>query len=196
MNRITNPKSKSIMIAIALLLGVMITGCAAIKSGAHQDESVSFDNYQTFAWIADDPLTLGAGETSPLSPLSQKNVTEALKNELRAKGFRHVMERDQADFVLSYTLGTREKIDDTSYPSDYRGTSGWHLFGRYYHTTKVRHYKYTEGTLGVDIFDGGSKQPVWHGWASKEILISDRENPTPAIREAVAEILGHFPSAR
>ncbi len=101
-------------------------GCATVKSGAHHDELASFDNYQSFAWIA-----------------------------------------DQADFVVAYTVGTREKIVSTSYPTTYQGDWGWHLYGRYYYQTEVEHRTYTEGTLGIDIFDGKSKEPVWHGWASK-----------------------------
>ena len=194
MNRIANFKSRSLMIATALFLGAVLTGCATIKTGAHQDESASFRTYQTFAWIADNPLILGDGEATAVSPLSQKKITGAIESELRAKGFRYSTDRDQADFVLSYTVGTREKLEARSYPSGYRGSWGWHMYGLYYYTTEVDHRTYTEGTLGIDIFDGNSKQPVWHGWASKTILASDRENPSPAIREAVAGIFTHFPS--
>ena len=195
MNKITNIKKGSPVIVAALLLGAVLTGCTTIKTGSHQDESVSFSSYQTFAWIADNPLILGDGEASPVSPLSQKKITHAIESELRAKGFTYSTKRDQADFVLSYTVGTREKIEARSYPSAYRGTWGSHMYGRYYYTTEVDHRTYTEGTLGIDIFDGNSKEPVWHGWASKTILTSDRENPSPAIREAVAGIFKHFPSA-
>ncbi len=195
MNKIIDFKSTSAMIAIALLLGTILTGCATIKTGSHQDESASFSSYQTFAWIADNPLILGDGEASSVSPLSRKKITDAIESELRAKGFRYSTDRDRADFVLSYTVGTREKIEARSYPSGYRGTWGWHMYGSYYYMTEVDHRTYTEGTLGIDIFDGNSKQPVWHGWASKTISTSDRKNPSPAIREAVAEIFKHFPSA-
>ena len=195
MNKKTNFKSRFTTIAITLLFGGMITGCATIKTGSHQDESASFSNYETFAWIADDPFILGEGEASPVSPLSQKKITDEIERELRAKGFRYSTIRDQADFVLSYTVGTREKIEERSYPMAYQGKWGWHMYGRYYYTSEVDHRAYTEGTLGIDIFDGNSKQPVWHGWASKTISSSDRDNPTPAIREAVAGVLKHFPSA-
>jgi hypothetical protein len=53
---------------------------------------------------------------------------------------------------------------------------------------------YQEGTLAIDIFDGGTRQPVWHGRASKEIHGTDVEDPGPVIRAAVAAILKKFPS--
>lgn len=193
MNKVTTIKLQRGTVAVVLLLGALLTSCASIRTGSHQDESVSFSQYRTFAWIADNPLILGAGEQPPISPLSQKKITQAIEDELSNKGFTYLADPDQADFVLSYTLGTRERIDATSYPSAYSGDWGWHLHGRYYYQTEVVHRSYTEGTLGLDIFDGNTKQPIWHGWASKTISTSDRENPSESIQKAVAAIIERFP---
>jgi len=193
MNKVTTIRSHRRTVAVALLLGALLTGCATIRTGSHQDESVSFSQYRTFAWIADNPLILGAGEQPAISPLSQKKIVQAIEDELSNKGFTYLANADQADFVMSYTVGTREKIDATSYPSAYRGEWGWHLHGRYYYQTEVVHRTYTEGTLSIDIFDGNTKQPIWHGWATKTISTSDRENPSPSIQKAVAGIIEQFP---
>lgn len=194
MNNVITIRQHRGAIAAVLLLGALLSGCATIKTGSHQDESASFSNYRTFGWIADDPLILGVDEQSPISPLSQKKIIEAIEDELSNKGFSYLANPDQADFVVSYTVGTREKIVANSYPSAYRGTWGWHMYGRYYYTTEVVHRTYTEGTLGIDIFDGSTKQPVWHGWATKTILTSDRENPSASIQKAVAGIIERFPA--
>ena len=47
----------------------------------------------------------------------------------------------------------------------------------------------------VDVFPSGgkSKEPAWHGWASKSVTSADRNNPSPAIQEAVAAIIKRFP---
>lgn len=175
------------------LVGIVLIGCVTIRAGSHHDESVSFSDYRTFAWIADDPLIRGAGDQSPISPLSQKKIVQAIENELGNKGYEQTAKRNQADFVVSYTVGTRERIDATSYPSGYYGDWGWHLHGRYYYRAEVVHRTYTEGTLGIDIFDGKTKQPIWHGWATKKILTSDRDDPSPAIQKTVARIIEQFP---
>ena len=195
MNKATTIRPHRATVAVVLLLGALLTGCASIKTGSHQDESVSFNQYRTFAWIADNPLILGAGDQLPISPLSQKKIVQAIEDELSNKGFTYLANPDQADFILSYTVGTREKIDATSYPSAYIGKWGWHMYGRYYYQTEVAHHSYTEGTLGLDIFDGNTKQPIWHGWATKTISTSDRENPSPSIQKAVAAIIEQFPPA-
>jgi len=165
-----------------LLLGLLLSGCATIKTGSHRDETASFDDYRTFSWIADNPMILGRGDSPSVSPLTQKKIVDAIAGELTRKGFVYAADRSAADFVLSYTIGTRERIEATSYPSAYQGAWGWHLYGRYYYDIEVEHRMYTEGTLGVDVFDGKSKQPVWHGWASKTISTSDREDPSSSIQ--------------
>lgn len=179
---------------IFLLSGVFLSGCATIESGSHHDVTASFDNYKTFSWIADQPMITGSGEDAAVSPLTQKKIVDAIEAELERKGFVYLANRESADFVLSYTVGTRDKIEPTSYPSVYRGAWGRrHLYGPDYYEADVVLYTYTEGTLGVDVFDGGSKEPVWHGWAKKTISTSDRQDPTPSIEKAVVAVFNEFP---
>ena len=94
------------------------------------------------------------------------------------------------------TAANREKIVSTSYPTTYQGAWGWRLYGRYYYQTEVEHRTYTEGTLGIDIFDGKSNEPVWHGWASKSVTSADRNDPSPAIQKAVTAIIKRFPPSK
>ena len=189
-----NPRWRNLV--VVFLLGAFLTGCATVKSGAHHDELASFDDYQSFAWIADNPLILGDSDQPPISPLARKEIVRSIKDELTGKGFNYLQNPDQADFVVAYTVGTREKIVSTSYPTAYRGAWGWHLYGRYYYQTEVEHRTYTEGTLGIDVFDGKSKEPVWHGWASKSVTSADRNDPSPAIQKAVAAIIKRFPPSK
>ncbi len=176
-----------------LVFAMLLSSCSSIQTGSHHDESATFSHYRTFAWIAYDPLILGMREQPTISPLSKKKIVQAIEGELINKGYVYVTNPDTADFILSYTVGTRDKIDTMSYPSVYRAGWDWHTYGRDFHQSKVIHRSYTEGTLAIDIFDGKSKQPVWHGWASKTISTSDRENPSPAIQKAVAQVIDQFP---
>ena len=188
----TNGRSLRLMVAL-LMLGALLTGCSTMRSGAHHDEAASFDHYRSFAWIAGDPLIVGEGEQPAISPLAKKKIVQAIENELGTKGFAYSENPDQADFVVAFTVGTRDKITARSYPTRYYGTWGWHLYGRYYYQTEVVQHSYTEGTLGIDIFDAKTKQPVWHGWASKTVTSADRNDPSPAIKSAVAAIIKRFP---
>lgn len=179
--------------AAFLLLTLLLSSCATIKTGSHRDESASFEGYRTFSWIADNPMIVGQGASATVSPLTQEKIKDAIVGELTRKGFDYTQNRNEADFVLAFTVGTRERIEATSYPSAYRGAWGWHLYGRHYYDIEIEHRMYTEGTLGVDVFDGETKQPVWHGWASKTISTSDRKDPTPSIAKAVTALFANYP---
>jgi hypothetical protein len=111
-----------------------------------------------------------------------------------------VQNPEDADFVLAFTVGSREEIKVDSYPSTsggYYGVGGpnrWGgaYYGGYYGTeTTVR--QYTKGMLAVDIFDVKERRPVWHAVATKTIHESDRENIVETVELAVNSILGGFP---
>lgn len=116
-------------------------------------------------------------------------IREAIEAELAVKGYTSVAAPAEADFVVAFTVGTRERIDATSYPVAYRGPWRWNWYAA---ETDLRVYR--EGTLSIDIFDGATKQPVWHGRARKAITSSDVSDPGPVIKQGVMSILKQFPS--
>ncbi len=193
MNTMLNKSSRLWMLLAVLILALGLSACSTLRTGAHYDQTADLSGYRSYSWIAANPLILGDGERSQISPLTQSYIIRAVAVELENKGYVFANSPGEADFIVSYTVGTREKIDSHSYPVVYQGNWGWHLYGRLYYTSEVHHRSYTEGTLSIDIFDGKSNQPIWHGWASKTITDADRKEPSPVIKEAVAQILESFP---
>jgi hypothetical protein len=128
-----------------------------------------------------------------ISPLTQSKIQDAIRIELEKQGFEFRDDRDEADFVVAYTVGARDKVRIDSYPADYRGRWGWHVDYSYYFVREVSAHTYTQGTLGVDIFDNDSNKPVWHGWAEKTITASDRADPSKTINVGVAKLFESFP---
>ncbi|HZW60230.1 MAG TPA: DUF4136 domain-containing protein [Woeseiaceae bacterium] len=175
-----------------LILTGLLCACATIRSGSHYDESNDFDRYRTFSWIADDPY-VGRDAALNVSPLTQRKIQQAIRDQLEFKGYTFVDDRDTADFVVSYTIGSREKFTASSYPIAYRGSWSWDMHDRYYRVGEYVEHSYTEGTLGVDIFDAATKQPVWHGWAQKTITQGDRDDPSVAIQDGVQRLFESFP---
>ncbi len=174
------------------LLTLLIGACATIQTGSHYDETTNFAEYRSFSWIDEDPYI--TGEASLLvSPLAQQQIKDAIQIQLQQKGYSFTQDRGNADFVVSYTVGTREKIRIDSYPVEYRGRWGWHVPYSYYSYRDIPAHTYTKGTLGVDIFDNESSKPVWHGWAEKTVTESDRQDPTEAIEAGVRLLFADFP---
>jgi hypothetical protein len=180
---------KSLLITAAAGL-LMLTGCATkLETHADHDRSQSFANYRRFAWMADQPMMAAPEDVARVSPLNRRRIEQAIEKELAGKGFQKVG-RDAADFVVSYTVGARDRLDVQSYPTPYRGP--W-LWGYPYFGHDVDVTTYQQGTLSIDIFDGKTHQPVWHGWGTKRISESDVKNAAELIPPAVASILKSFP---
>jgi hypothetical protein len=176
-----------------VLFAIFIGACATIQTGSHHDETTNFAAYQSFSWIDEDPYI--SGEAAVLvSPLAQQQIKDAIRNQLEQMGYLYTQDLGNADFAVSYTVGTREKISIDSYPVEYRGRWGWHVPYSYYSYRDVSAHSYTKGTLGVDIFDNESGKPVWHGWAEKTVTQSDRQDPTESIEEGVKLLFASFPN--
>lgn len=169
-----------------------LAGCVAINTGSHYDETANFSAYKTFSWVSDQPYVYD--ETSiRISPLTQNKIRVAIRNRLEKSGYAFTDTPGSADLLVAYTVGTRDKIRVESYPVEYSGSWGWHVHGSHYYVREVSEHSYTEGTLGVDIFDGHSNKPIWHGWAEKTISDSDRKDPGPIIEEGVTRLFDSFP---
>lgn len=177
---------------LLLICASLLSGCATITTGSHFDEAADVRSYQSFSWIEDDPL-ISVDSTIPVSALAKSMINAAIRDELTEKGYTFVEDRDAADFVVAYTIGTRENIRIDAYPVEYRGRWGWHVPYSYYDYREVSAHSYTKGTLSVDVFDNDSRKPVWHGWAEKTVTQSDREDPGPSINEGVNLLFESFP---
>lgn len=181
-----SPILRKSVLATGLLL---LASCAAFDVASSKYVQADFSGYRTYAWIADDPLIRPRDTQAPISALTARRIREAVEAELATKGYAGVDAPSKADFVLAFTVGTRDRIDAQSYPVPYRGPWLWSWYGT---QTDLRVYR--EGTLSIDIFDGASRQPVWHGRARKEITRADEADPAPVIKRAVGSILRKFPA--
>ncbi len=191
--------------ALSLLLVLSISACAAqLKSSVDVAEHAEFGELKTYAWITEQPLfTSNAVSPEVVNPLSEQRIRTAVEEQLQHKGYRKVS-IDQADFVVAFTLGTRERVRVQQYYNDFgynyygyhHGFSRFGRFGRFgrgYNgfgpSVSVR--TFTEGTLVVDIFENAEKEAIWHGSATKRL---SRDNGTrQLIDEAVTTLLAEFP---
>jgi len=175
-----------------LVLATLLGACATINTGSHFDQSTNFSAYESFSWIDEEPF-ISASTSIPISALAQSMIKSAIQNQLEQKGYTFTADRGNADFVIAYTVGTRDAIRIESYPVEYRGSWGWHVPYSNYNFREISAHTYTKGTLGVDIFDNESGEPVWHGWAEKTVTQSDRADPGPTIEDGIRMLFEYFP---
>lgn len=193
-NNLASRKIYLVIVSVAIVLG----GCAAgFEAIYDHDRAHDFSAYQTFAWISPRPMTVGATSRAP-SPLLEPRIVAAIEDALRAKGYTKEYAAESADFVLAFTVGSREEIRVNSSPTM---SGGYGYYGRpvgwggayYGYGTETTVRQYTEGMLAVDVFDVKERKPVWHGVATKSISKSDRKDQEGTVNAAVNTILAGFP---
>jgi hypothetical protein len=174
-------------------LFALLGGCAAtIETGSHFDQTVAFEGYETFAWIDEHPYIGGDPALRPGGDVEARIQSE-IARQLERLGYSYVEDRARADFVVAFTIGSREQLRTDSYPADFRGFPSWHVPGSFYVVRDTAVHSYTESTLSIDFFDIKSSRPVWHGWAQKTVTGADRRNPGPAIERGVRRMFENFP---
>jgi hypothetical protein len=173
-------------------LALLTPACSTLQVGSDHDPAANFQSYHTFT-------VMQRQHSSMSNPLVGVRASDAIKAELRQKGFVEATDPSQADMSVDFTIGSKERTDVNSYPDPYVGprwgwgTPGW--WGGPYWGNSVDVRQYREGTLSVDVFDAHSHRPVWHGWAKKELTHKDIENSAEPIKNAVAAVLAKFPPA-
>lgn len=203
---------------LASAVSLSLAACSTTASFTSDfDDQQDFASYKTFAWADESPMTIYGKKRIP--PTVEPKIARAIKAELEAKGFRYVADRANADFAVSFSVGTRTETDVVQSPTYfYSNATNWR-WGTPYYPAAARAYpraayparvttatpvtvnsveSYTEGTLAIDIFDVDRKSPVWHGAGVKTLNQSDmKSNPgaldPQKIREGVAKILKGFP---
>ncbi|MEW6995839.1 DUF4136 domain-containing protein [Colwelliaceae bacterium MEBiC 14330] len=186
------------LLIIAVLLAFM-AGCATNSAKVNFDQNTEIDtkNYKTFAWLTKGKIMAPAID---FNPVMKERVDDSIEQAFIAKGYQLIEDPEQADFTISYTVGNRDKIKVNSYPATYNTGFGW---GRGYYgargyygsmsmgtETSVR--QYTEGKLAIDVYDVKTRQPVWHGWATKRLTSEDKQSPSASLNETVIQVVNQF----
>jgi len=182
---------KNKLIIMLALVGAM-AGCVS-----NQQARVDFDrnseiitaDYKTFAWLNESKIL---AESVDANPVMKVRIDNAIEQAFIAKGYQLVNDAEQADFTISYTMGSRDKVKVDSLPLMYRTSFMWgnRFYGGMGTDTRVRNI--TEGKLAIDVYDVKSHQPVWHGWAVKRIKSSEQDNPSKAIKMVIDQLVAQF----
>lgn len=149
--------ARAIPTTFALLL---LVGCATGPTvQVDSDPSADVSRYRTYSWAF-------SGTPRGMNPLTYQRVKQSIDANLTSRGYSQA---SPGDFAVGFTLGARDKVevdDFGPYGAGYGRGWGWGR-GVGYSNVEVRNV--TEGSLTIDIYDTGTKQPVWHGVASQEV---------------------------
>ena len=188
---------RRVFLLVAALASLGLTACAAgFKATYDSDPAHDFSAYKNFAWISESPMIVGPTNRVP-NPLLEPKIMAAIEEDMAQKGYTKVDNPEAADFVMSFTVGSREEIKVNSYPATYagygyRGAWGW---GAPYYgmATETQVRQYQKGMLALDVFDVKERRPVFHAVAEKSITESDRKKLDETIQAAVDAVVAAFP---
>jgi hypothetical protein len=186
------------IILLAAVSAGLVACATGFKATYDSDPSHDFSGYQTYAWISENPMIVGPTDRVP-NPLLEPRIMATVERGLTAKGYNKIDDTEKADFVLSFTVGSREEIQVNSYPTTYAGygyRGGWGWGGSYYcmgMATETQVRQYQKGMLALDVFDVDEHRPVYHAVATKSITDSDRKKMDETIQAAVDAVLAGFP---
>ncbi len=183
-------KSKMLVASAAIVI-FMLHGCAANPAARiDYDSTHDFSNYQSFTWVSENPMKVGETAGPPSATL-QHDIMVAIQSTLEANSFHLADPPELADFLVSFSIGSRETVkpdSDTERLPEAGGRGGWGtaVYGG-------DSDSYMQGILVIDIIDAAEEQPVWRGASAKKITDDDRENMTEVINAVVVTILSEFP---
>ena len=142
---------------IALTVFLITPALFADNHDVDHDPQADFSKFKTFT-LRDGTIAARAPDLN--SPLVRKKIDEAIRTQLAAKGLREV--QNQGDIVVTYRLGSAERRDVETFP-----------VGRWGRRRRIGRYKFTEGTLVVDLTAREPRDLVWHG-----VYRDDESNPS------------------
>ena len=127
--------------------------------------------------------------------MNEARLRAAIQSNLSTVGVRPATENP--DCLVGYGIGSRNVVEG-GYPYGYGGWGwgggvgwrhGWYGGGWGWDYP----YVYQEGVIGVDVYDGKSKQALWHASVNQNLTGATGDKADKKIKDAVAAIFTKYP---
>jgi len=180
--------ARVLVLAASALLAACATGP---RITAEADPQADFARYRTFAFYS--PLAI---EPHGYSSQATESMKAAAREQMESRGY--VYTEDRPDLWVNINAYTQQRTDVSTMPTvDYAYYYSYRARGYYvvpYWRDRTDVYRYTEGTLNVDLVDVERNRLVWEGIAVGRVTREkDPARRDARIRETMAEIFARFP---
>lgn len=176
----------------ACLLIFSFYGCTTVSTYSEKDNSVSFGNYKTFAWLPIDQKDMREN-------IRLRNQTmvihESVEKELEKRGL--APDTTAPDILLRFTLKTITRTEFVNQPVyTYPAGYGWWGRGHYWYGPGYVVYnrypvKVRDGSLVIDVIERESGNVIWRGWSTEELNNSKAFSKN--IPEMIKNIFDRYP---
>lgn len=177
------------------MAALSLSGCHPIKVITDYDPTVSFENYNTYAFYKK-----GVDQVQ-VSDLDKRRILVAVENSLQAKGFRA---SETPQILVNIFTKEEAKVDvfnnnfGNAWGMGWGWGMGWNPWmwpGMGMQNTQIS--TNTEGRLFIDFIDAQTKKLLWQG--SGEGVLDPQSDPIKkqeVIQKFVNQILAAYPPQR
>lgn len=170
-----------------------LAGCTSLRVTSDVNRAVVGSvQCHTYAWAGNfkgnSPLRNGIA-----NPVNESRLRGAIAAQLASQGVQPAATADSADCLVGYGIGAHTDVEG-AYPVGIGYGYGWGWRGGYYGGWDEP-YVYREGIIAVDIYDGRSKQPIWHASVNQSLFGANGPAAEQKIDRAVAALFTKYPRA-
>jgi len=181
---------KTIIKTFSLLFLFLLSTTTQAQVKSDYDKTIDFSQYKTYSfggWENDSDKIL--------TSFDKKRITDAMVNELSARGMSYIQEGGQA--VITLFIVVNQKTSTTAYTNyngsmGYRGRWGWGYGGMGTATTTYNENDYLEGTFVVDMYDNTSKDLIWQGIITS-VVTEKPEKREKTIPKKIKKLMKAYP---
>lgn len=177
---------------VALLGAIALAGCATgPRITTEVDPEADFSRYRTFGFYS--PLAI---EKEGYTSAASERMKAAARAQMESRGYAFTT--GKPDLWLNINAYTQQRTDVTTMPTVDYGYYYSYRHNAYFATPYWRDrtdvYRYTEGTLNVDLVDTARNRLVWEGIAVGRISgAKDPVERAARIDGAMADIFAEYP---
>jgi hypothetical protein len=177
---------------VAATLALVAACTTGPKIRTDRDPAANFASYRTYNF-APVPGTDRAG----YSTLVTSHFRSAVGREMEARGY---VRDENPDLLVNFFTTVRERTEVQSTPEPsfgvgyYRDRLGLYTAWPLYRRSSVTTDTYQVGLASIDVVDAKRKQLVWEGSAEGRVTGKMRDDPGPAIADAVMKIFAKYPA--
>ena len=184
-------------IARALIVTVVggLSACTTLRVTSDINQPLANSVHcRSFDWAGSFHGSSDSLRSTVANPVNEARLRAAIQANLATVGVQYAP--GNGECLVGYGIGQRNVID--GYPGwgwGWGGGFGWHhgWAGGFYGGAWDYPYGYTEGIIGVDLYEAKSKQAVWHASVDQNLQGVTGDKADQKIKNAVAAIFTKYP---
>jgi Domain of unknown function (DUF4136) len=182
--------SRSLSMVLAAAAAWALAGCALQVRSDVNRAAFHPGECKSFAWAGafrtDNPM-----RGTIANPVNESRLRAAITTHMQSAGIQFTT--SNADCLVGYGIGSSTAVDwyPGGGPYGYWGWRGpWGPYGAWGWDTP---YVYRQGTIGIDLYDAKTKEPLWHASVDQDLYGATGAEAEKRIDTAVDALFTKFP---